>query len=132
MNYLLDTHTFIWSLIEKDKLSKIVGEIIEDNGNTIYVSSVSFWEIAIKFSLKKIILVGLVPEELPDYAIQVGFKIIPLLPNESASICRLSSTLHKDPFDRMLIWQSIKQNLTLISKDKSMHLYNNFGLKLVW
>jgi len=50
MIYLLDTHAFIWAVLETDKLSKNVQNIIKNMNNEIYVSTVSFWEISLKTS----------------------------------------------------------------------------------
>ena len=50
MNYLLDTHTFIWTISEKGKLSPAVKQTIEDPLNNIFVSAITFWEISLKFS----------------------------------------------------------------------------------
>lgn len=58
MNYLLGTHILMWSIINPKKLSKKASEILTDTGNKIVVSSISFWEIALKFSLKKLELDG--------------------------------------------------------------------------
>jgi PIN domain nuclease of toxin-antitoxin system len=129
MNCLLDSHTFIWSIIDKDKLSKLIIQTLENSNNEIFISAISIWEISLKFSLRKMNLDGLTPNELPDLALQLGFKIIPLNAIESSSYHQLILTNHKDPFDRMLIWQAIQQNLTFISKDKSISQYSLAGLK---
>jgi PIN domain nuclease of toxin-antitoxin system len=112
MKYLLDTHTLIWALMEKNKLSVKAQNTLENPDNSIFVSAISFWEISLKFSMK--------------------FKTISLHPDEASTYHRLTSLHHRDPFNRMLIWQALTNNLTLISKDDRMLAYHSDGLKLLW
>lgn len=132
MNYLLDTHTLIWSLLETEKLSEKARQIIKDPQNLILVSAVNFWEISLKFSLGKLELQGVAPDEFPQIAVECGFELIALMPEETASYHNLKANWHRDPFDRMLIWQAIQQDLTLISKDAAMKNYQEDGLEFVW
>lgn len=132
MNYLLDTHTLIWSIIDPDKLSKPVIEILEDAHHSIKVSSISFWEISLKFSLGKLKLTGIMPQDVPNLSVQSGFELIPVMPEEAATYHQLKNRQHRDPFDRMLIWQAINYKLILISKDKDIHAYKAEGLKVIW
>jgi PIN domain nuclease of toxin-antitoxin system len=85
MNYLLDTHAFIWTLLQKERLSDYVQEVIEDPDNEIIVSAISFWEISLKYALGKLDIKGFSPEDLPGFAAQSGFTTLPLLAAESAS-----------------------------------------------
>ena len=66
MNYLLDTHTFLWTLFEPKKLSKSVSQVILSQENDIAVSVVAFWEISLKYSIGKLELYNVVPEEIPE------------------------------------------------------------------
>ncbi|MES2427610.1 MAG: type II toxin-antitoxin system VapC family toxin [Bacteroidota bacterium] len=132
MNYLLDTHAFIWTLTDKSKLSPLIQQAIENADNTIFVSSITFWEISLKSSISKLKLEGVLPEELPKLALQTGFQLIPLLPDESSSYHNLSLQAHKDPFDRMLVWQAIQRELILVSKDEYIHQYQAIGLRTLW
>lgn len=132
MIYLLDTHVLIWSLMDVGKLSSKVREIIENQENTILVSAVTFWEISLKVSLHKLNLQGVIPEDFPRLALETGYELIPILPEEAASYHQLKADWHKDPFDRMLIWQAIQRKVMLISKDDQVFKYANVGLKVVW
>lgn len=132
MNYLLDTHTFIWAISERKKLSANVLNELDNNDNSIFVSAISFWEIALKFSIGKLQIAGSLPENLPELALKTGFQLIPLSADESASHYKLNLTTHKDPFDRMLVWQAIQRNLVLISKDNRVAQYGPAGLKIFW
>ncbi|WP_316772416.1 type II toxin-antitoxin system VapC family toxin [Pedobacter frigiditerrae] len=132
MIYLLDTHTLIWCIIDPDKLSKLALEIIENQENTILVSAISFWEISLKYSLGKINLHGVSPDEFSKLSIDMGFESINLSTAEAANYHQLNANWHKDPFDKMLIWQAVKRNISLISKDENVAKYSSIGLKVVW
>jgi PIN domain nuclease of toxin-antitoxin system len=63
----------------------------------------------------------------------MGFTIIDMQENEAITFHKLPlKKNHKDPFDRMLIWQAITKNMTIISKDELFEQYRNDGLKLIW
>jgi PIN domain nuclease of toxin-antitoxin system len=133
MNYLLDTHTLIWAITERKRLSALVRQTIENTDNSILVSAISFWEVSLKSSLNKLEITGFKPDDLPGLSVACGFSLIPLLPVESASYHHLPFIgQHKDPFDRMLIWQASQQNFVLISKDEDIKQYTSSGLQLLW
>jgi PIN domain nuclease of toxin-antitoxin system len=131
-DYLLDTHTFLWSIFESNRLSLQVHSILSNYDNTIYVSSVTFWEISLKFALGKLELEPYTPEELITAANKLGFKTLCLEAEEAANFYHLPKMLHKDPFDRMLIWQAISKDLILLSKDEQFGQYSEYGLKTFW
>ena len=132
MSFLLDSHTLIWAILDQKKLSSRVIDILEDSSHEVFVSAVTFWEISLKYSLGKLDLSGISPDELPGLTKEVGFDFLPLLPVESSSYHKLDASWHRDPFDRMLIWQAIANNLTLLSKDKNVAQYKSVGLKQIW
>ena len=133
MNYLIDTHVFIWALLDTKKLSKKVYKILEDENNTVYLSSISFWEIAIKHQSKKLKLQGINVLHLPHIAEQFHFSICNPQPYDYISIGQIPlKENHHDPFDRMLIQQAIRNNLVLISKDEKFRQYEENGLQLLW
>ena len=133
MNYLIDTHAFIWTISYSNKLSKLTREIIASNENNIYVSVISFWEIALKVSIKKFYLEGIIVSELPECAREMDFRILDLNSHDSSSFSGLPfMDNHKDPFDRMIIWQAIANNMKLISNDGLFEQYKKHDLQLVW
>ena len=132
MNCLLDTHTFLWAAMRPEQLSRHARATILDAANDIYVSVVTFWEVSLKFTLGKIALQGTTPEELPAAARQMGFTLLALAPQDAATFYQLPRFQHKDPFDRMLVWQAICQNLTLLSKDPDLRQYQPHGLRVLW
>ena len=133
MIYLLDTHVFIWSLLKTNKLSRKSKEIIFNRDYEVCVSTVSFWEISLKTRMKKFSFENIDIMELPQYARKMDFSIIDMQEKETCTFHKLSlKDNHKDPFDRMLIWQAITKNMTLISKDTLFDQYKDDGLKIIW
>lgn len=130
MTYLLDTHYMLWAIADTKKLSNQVKKIITDPDNTIVISTISFWEISLKRSLGKLEISGFSPEDLPEACLRTGFEIERLSPEDSSTYHKLKATYHKDPFDRMLIWQAIRNDYILISVDGNMKRYVSEGLKL--
>jgi len=132
VNYLLDTHGFLWTAFDVQRLSPLARRTVESPGNSIHVSSVTFWEISLKFALGKLDLTNCVPESLPDVARQMGFVLTSLDAETAASFHRLPRTAHRDPFDRLLVWQAIQTGMILISKDTRVSEYAEHGLKTLW
>jgi PIN domain nuclease of toxin-antitoxin system len=130
--YLLDTHVVLWLMFDIDKLPIKTLEEIKNFDNEIYISAVSFWEISIKYGLGKLNLNKFNPSELPKVYLEQGFKFLPLSIAETSTLCELNIEYHKDSFDRMLIWQAIKNDFVLISNDINMPPYRTEGLKLLW
>ena len=82
-----------------------------------------------KYGLGRLELEGLSPDEFPELALDTGLKIVTLSARESASYHQLPRLIHKDPFDRMLVWQAINRHCNLISIDKELDSYAEYGLR---
>lgn len=121
MNFLLDTHAFLWFINGDAKLSEKAKQEIENPGNTNYISIASFWKVAIKLGLKKIEL-GFPYQELKEQAVINNFVILPLSFDHTHQLTKLP-VHHRDPFDRIIISQAIHEQLTVISKDPNFSLY---------
>ena len=132
MKYLLDTHTLLWAVFEPDKLTKKVEKLIQDPTNQVFVSVISFWEISLKFNIGKLELINTSPETLTEIAEEMGIEILDVKSDEAASFYKLPRLAHKDPFDRMVIWQAILRKMMLISSDREFRQYRQYGLRLVW
>lgn len=142
MKYLLDTHAFLWLVFDSKKLNTPVKEVIQDPTHEVHVSAVSFWEISLKFSLGKLLLQHCTPDNLVKVAGKIPLEILPLLPEEAASFHQLGQISrepmalpkkeHKDPFDRMIVWQAIGHHMTLITCDGALEDYCSLGLKTLW
>ena len=133
MKYLLDTHTFIWTISDFENLSTNAQNIIKNVDNEIFVSILSFWEISLKMSIGKFNINGFDIKKATEYMRDLNCYFLYLTEKETTTFHDLPLySNHKDPFDRMIIWQAITANIPLISKDKFFDQYKNCGLKLVW
>jgi PIN domain nuclease of toxin-antitoxin system len=131
MNYILDTHYILWTLFEPNKISDTILEIFKDENHSKTVSGISLWEISLKFSLGKLELHGTNPDEIYEKVIESGFDVIPIENEILVSYYKLpKKNSHRDPFDRLLIWQAINANLILITNDKLIEQYIEDGLNL--
>ena len=132
MKCLLDTHAFLWAVFAPDKLGRKARTTIADPANAIHLSSVTFWEISLKFALGKLTLTDCSPEILVRTAREMGLMLIAPDAEESASFYQLPRLPHRDPFDRMLVWQAIQRELVLITKDSARAAYQAAGLRVLW
>jgi PIN domain nuclease of toxin-antitoxin system len=132
MKYLLDTHTMVWAVTETAKLSPRVRDVLENPSHQILVSPISFWEISLKYALGKVELNGLSPEDFSAACVAMDFDTLPLSPDVASTLHQLAAQHHKDPFDRLLIWQAICLKIPLLSKDSTVARYATEGLKVVW
>jgi PIN domain nuclease of toxin-antitoxin system len=105
--FLLDTHTFLWALLDPGKLSQNTAEIIKEPSNEVFISVISIWEITLKYSLGKLDLKGGYPEDLLNVMSEIDFNILEMDAQTMATFYRLPTGFHKDPFDRLLCWQAI-------------------------
>jgi len=133
MKFLIDTHTFIWAISDYGKLSDKAKEIILDVENKIFVSVVSFWEISLKVRIGKFNLTGFEIKKAIEYTQKLNCEILKLGAIETSTFSELALfENHRDPFDRMIIWQSIVNDMVLISRDKAFNQYKKNRLKLIW
>lgn len=132
MKYLLDTHTFLWTISGSEKIPEHTRGVICDAENDVYVSSVSLWEISIKTRLRKLDLGAIGVDDLIGLSEEMSFQLIGLSPEEAVTYGRLEEDSHFDPFDRMLIWQALHRKMTVISKDAAFSKFVPHGLKLLW
>lgn len=124
---LLDTHTFIWWDTEPTKLAVPILEKLEDENNQIFLSLVSIWELQVKAQLGKLTL----REPLPVVVEHQQANGIQILPISLAHVLALDALPlhHRDPFDRLLIAQSIVDGLTLVSGDS---MFTRYSVPLLW
>jgi PIN domain nuclease of toxin-antitoxin system len=121
---LLDTHVALWAIADDPKLPDKARALIVDPANLVHVSAASIWEIAIKHALSR----G-VPGDMPvsgaralRYFEDSGYSLLPISPAHAASVEDLPA-LHADPFDRLLIAQSLAEPLRLVTHDQAIARY---------
>lgn len=122
MSYLLDTHTFIWFINGDTLLPKKVVNAIKDLNNQCFISIASIWEIAIKSKLNKLTL-NADFDKIMEFLDENQIEVLPIGFNHILALNNLEFH-HRDPFDRILIAQSITEELILISKDKNFAFYD--------
>jgi PIN domain nuclease of toxin-antitoxin system len=110
-------------VFDDEKLSVPVRQIVKDLENVLFVSTISYWEIALKYSIGKLDLEGVTPADLPQHAKSIEIATLSVSDEEASTFYKLPRLSHKDPFDRLIVWQAISHNLTLISKDRHMQDY---------
>jgi PIN domain nuclease of toxin-antitoxin system len=115
VNLLLDTHVFIWWDQGNTSLIANVRAAIEEPRNSIYVSAVTVWEIAIKRRLGKLAFAGSACEAIASN----GFLELPVLPREAEAAGDLAWQ-HGDPFDRLLVAQAMGRGLILVTGDEAI------------
>ena len=132
MNYLLDTHSFLWTIFEPGKLGVKARSLITDPGHTILVSLISLWEISLKYSLNKLRLENVSPAELPEIAKKMDLEILGIEVEDVSAYHDLPRLGHSDPFDRLVIRQAIRRKIPVVTKDEDFRLYKPHGLRIVW
>jgi PIN domain nuclease of toxin-antitoxin system len=123
---LLDTHAFLWWCEDSPELSPKARKTMKEQD--CFVSLASFWEIAIKVSLNKLRLPGIIDRYLTDQMSLNGFEQLEI---GFRQIMRCASLPrhHSDPFDRLLVAQAQEQELPLVSRDPAFDAY---GIKRIW
>lgn len=123
MRMLLDTHAFLWYVLDDRQLSANARAAIEEDEAVVLISPASFWEIAIKISLGNYSLT--VPyERFWRSGIEDNrFRILPIELHHTAALVTLPFH-HRDPFDRLLIAQSLVEGIPLVSADAQFDAYS--------
>lgn len=119
MNIIIDTHIFLWALSEPHRMGDKKRSMLEDPSNTIYVSAVSIAELMIKVSLGKL-KIDFDPLALAE---ETGFALLSFSA-EAALLLKDMPFHHKDPFDRMLIAQSLANDFPIMTGDPKIAMYN--------
>ena len=126
MRILIDTHVLLWGLQDEGRLSDRVRKLlpVED----VWISVASLWEIIAKVQVGKLSLPTPVGEYLSKKLLGNGVSVLPLT---FAHVRRLEDLPlhHRDPFDRILVAQSLEEKLPLISADP---LLKKYSVQLIW
>ena len=118
MRLLVDTHIFLWWCADDRRLGSAEREAIRNPANEVYLSTASVWEIVLKQALGRL----RVPEPASSAALRLGFQPLPITFEHAEATASLPS-LHRDPFDRLLVAQARVESLTLITHDPSIRSY---------
>ncbi len=116
MKVLLDTHIWLWWVLEPARLGPQAQATIANPGNQVFISAVSTWEVVIKFALGRLELPGGPSRFFQDSLANDGFDALSVTPQHTLGVSDLPD-IHKDPFDRLLVAQAIVEGAALISSD---------------
>jgi PIN domain nuclease of toxin-antitoxin system len=129
MQYLVDTQSFIWFVEDDQKLPAHIKALMEQADSQLVISIASLWEMTIKMSLGKLALSGdISTTTMLNKVTDTGFTIMPI---ESAHLITLSTLdfIHRDPFDRIIISQSINEDMPVISSDT---VFGQYPVTWIW
>jgi len=131
VKFLVDTHTFLWFVNDSPELSETAKNLIETETNDIFISIASLWEISIKTALGKLFISGSY-DTIIDDVLENNIEILSINFAHTAIQNKLPFH-HRDPFDRMIISQTIVENVDLISHDSILDKYLQNELpKRIW
>ncbi len=123
MSFLLDTHVFLWFDLGSPRLSERTRSLISRTDQTVYVSAVSFWEIAIKRRDGKLIYDGAPRTAAAD----AGFIELDIDAADAEKAGALDWS-HRDPFDRMLAAQCSNRSLTLVTAEAKLRTRDDVAI----
>jgi PIN domain nuclease of toxin-antitoxin system len=128
MRVLLDTHAFLWWILDHGDLSRRARETIASKANECFLSAASCWEMAVNVSIGKLQLEGTVDRFVPHHLAVNGFRDLPIEIRHAAGVARLPFH-HRDPFDRLLVSQALAEDLAIVSADP---VFRRYGVKRIW
>jgi PIN domain nuclease of toxin-antitoxin system len=125
---LLDTCTFLWAITDAPALSSRARELIAAPGNEVFLSSVSAWEIAVKWNRGRLSLAEAPDRFVPSRREAHGMEALPFDEVSALHVTRLPA-LHHDPFDRMLVSQALVHGLVILTPDE---LITRYPARSIW
>ena len=128
MRLLLDTHAFLWWLVDDERLQLIAHDAIAEGSNSIFVSAASAWELSTKYRIGKLPGISEIIANLDGVLLGQGFKELSITVEHGRAAGALSGP-HRDPFDRMLIAQAMIEEMVLVSNEQ---LFDNYGVQRLW
>jgi len=128
VRFLLDTHTFLWLESDPAQLSVTAAAAIINPDNTPVLSYASVWEIQIKVQIGKLQLTAPLKTYIEAQQQNSQLELLPVELRHIFAIDRLPLH-HRDPFDRLLIAQSLSEGIPILSRDSTLSKY---PLKVIW
>jgi PIN domain nuclease of toxin-antitoxin system len=122
MRLLLDTHAFLWFVLDDPQLSRAARSLMEDIHNDLLLSPASYWELAIKVKLGKYDIPGDFSAFMERHVAKNYLTILPITIKHVAAVTTLPFH-HRDPFDRLLVAQAMVEQVPLLSADKALDAY---------
>lgn len=123
---LLDTCGLIWSLFESDRLSEVAKQALRENDRAVSIASL--WEMSIKITLGKLHLSKTITE-IAELCEKSGIEILSITPEDCQAIQALPP-IHRDPFDRIIMAQSMRVAADIVTDDEKIRQYNM--VRTIW
>lgn len=123
MRLLLDSHVWLWALMDPDRLAPEARDAIQDGANRVFVSAASLWEITIKQTDGKLAT----PQDLLTALDEARMEALPIS-REHAVVAGRLPLHHRDPFDRMLVAQATVDSLVVVTRDP---LFRPYGVPIL-
>ncbi len=128
MRYLLDTHTFLWMAGDPTNLSQRVRGIVLEKNNKLHLSAASAWEIALLQQINRVELPDEPQRFIPEAMQRLNVLPLPIGFSTAISAAMLP-LIHRDPFDRIIIAEAIKEKMTILTKDNK---FSDYGVESLW
>lgn len=129
MKLLLDTHTLLWALGSPEKLPEYIVEMICNENNDVYLSAASLWEISIKHK-KAPSKMPFTATQIRDYCQRAGYFFLSISVDSVSAFDKLSFENNNDPFDQILVSQSVANNMKLITHDDKIKQFGIGNIEL--
>lgn len=128
MKLLLDTHAFLWMILGDRRMPESLRSTLRAEDNSVWLSAISIWEIVLKQNQGRLVLPGPGAGYAAGHRRRHYISSLPLEETTADHLARLPS-LHRDPFDRMLICQAIEHEMTMVTADEQIRRY---PIKTLW
>jgi PIN domain nuclease of toxin-antitoxin system len=123
LNYLIDTHVFLWALEDDPRLSTSNKQLLESTDHIAFFSIASLWEMSIKMSLGKLEPKRVITHFIDEHLVAKGIQVLPIQAKHLDQLSLLSLH-HRDPFDRLLIAQAMTENMPILTNDDIFKKYD--------
>ncbi|MCI0355332.1 MAG: type II toxin-antitoxin system VapC family toxin [Acidobacteria bacterium] len=128
MTCLLDTHCFLWAILNDPRLSAPASHILRDGRNHLFLSVASVWEIMVKVEIGRLPLPRPAADFMLSRIVSSGVQMLPIRLEHALRLEGLPMH-HRDPFDRMLVAQAMEEDVPILSADPALRAY---GAEIIW
>jgi PIN domain nuclease of toxin-antitoxin system len=128
MRLILDTHAFLWWIVDGPPLAARGRDVVKNPANELFLSVASAWEIAIKVNLGRLRLPDRPDRFIPGQLMKNAIEPLPVEMSHALYVSRLPA-IHRDPFDRIIIAQSILEKMPVVTRDTDIAKYK---IKTLW
>ena len=128
MKVLIDTHALLWMLGDSGNLFHRAQSVLANRDNSLFFSIAGYWEIGIKTSIGKLKLSSDWQETIPRAMTRNGVKWLEITPDHVHAVSTLQ-WIHRDPFDRIMIAQAMRNDLKIVTADPAFH---DYSVTVIW